>query len=148
MYFRCNTESLSSKVVRSRWRMLGHVLRGPVDGPAFSSLVFAINTLNLPGRRGRPQSNLFSLILNDLCERDLFLNNIFDLYYIRNIAYNKNYWQNLQILQWYKFLKDFRLTYFLGNIRLGRCDFCDYPLFRDFIKYYNDKWFNIKMKIN
>ena len=99
LYKRCNTEPLSSKVVRSRWRMLGHVLRGPVDGPAFSSLVFAINTLNLPGRRGRPQSNLFSLILKDLCERDLFFNNIFDLYYIRNIAYNKNYWQNLQILQ-------------------------------------------------
>ena len=59
LYKRCNTEPLSARVARSRWRMLGHVLRGPTDGPAYSSLRFAVNTLQLQGRRGRPQSNLF-----------------------------------------------------------------------------------------
>ena len=39
------TKIISSKVPRSRWKMFGHVLRGPIDGPAFSSLVFAINIL-------------------------------------------------------------------------------------------------------
>ena len=80
LYQRCQTEPLSAKVARSRWRMLGHVLRGPIDGPAFSSLLFAINTLHLTGRRGRPQSNLFSLIVQDLGKRNMYLNNIYDLY--------------------------------------------------------------------
>lgn len=96
LYKRCNAEPLSEKVARSRWRMLGHVLRGPVDGPAFSSLIFAINTLDLPGRRGRPQSNLFSLIVHDLCKRNMYINNIYDLFYLRNLAYDKRYWQKLQ----------------------------------------------------
>ena len=66
LYRRCNVEPLSARVDRNRWRMLGHVLRGPSDGPAYSSLVFAINTLQYPGRVGRPQTNLFSLIKCDL----------------------------------------------------------------------------------
>ena len=45
LYKRCNTEPLSARVARSRWRMLGHVLPGPTDGPAYSSLRFAVNTL-------------------------------------------------------------------------------------------------------
>ena len=48
-----------------------HVLRGPSDGPAYSSLVFAINTLQYPGRVGRPQTNLFSLIKCYLKDRYL-----------------------------------------------------------------------------
>ena len=98
LYQRCKTEPLSAKVARSRWRMFGHVLRGPVDGPAFSSLIFAINTLQLPGRRGRPQSNLFSLIVQDLRMRNMFLNNIHDLYYLRHIASDRNSWTKLQSL--------------------------------------------------
>ena len=97
LYQRCQTEPLSAKVARSRWRMLGHVLRGPINGPAFSPLVFAIKTLNLTGRRGRPQSNLFSLIVQDLDKRNmLHLNNIYDLYYLRHIASDKNFWAKLQ----------------------------------------------------
>ena len=69
---RCNTEPLSAKVDRSRWRMLGHVLRGPVDGPAYSSLTFAVNSLQMKGRVGRPQTNLFSLIQRDLLNLDVF----------------------------------------------------------------------------
>ena len=50
LYKRTGTEPLSVRVNRSRWRMLGHVLRGPLDGPALTSLVFAVNnTLQMPG---------------------------------------------------------------------------------------------------
>jgi hypothetical protein len=49
LYKRCNLEPLSVRVDRNRWRMLGHVLRGPTESPAYSSLVFAINTLQYPG---------------------------------------------------------------------------------------------------
>ena len=96
LYKRCNAEPLSVRVDRNRWRMLGHVLRGPIIGPAYTSLVFAINTLQYPGRVGRPQSNLFSLIQRDLRDRDMFLNNINDLIYLRNIANNRVNWRQLQ----------------------------------------------------
>ena len=79
--------------------MLGHVLRGPTDGPAYSSLVFAINTLQFPGRVGRPQTNLFSLIRSDLNDGKIFLNNLSDLLYLRNLALNKVLWRRLQFNQ-------------------------------------------------
>ncbi len=96
LYKRCNTESLSARVERSRWRMLGHVLRGPVDGPAYTSLVFVVNTLKMRGRVGRPQSNLFSLIQRDLKDRNMFLNNLDELNYLRNIAFDRPNWRSMQ----------------------------------------------------
>ena len=96
LYKRCNTEPLSARVARSRWRMLGHVLRGPTDGPAYSSLRFAVNTLQLQGRRGRPQSNLFSLILKDLSVHKISLNSLHDLDYLRNIAQDRAQWRRMQ----------------------------------------------------
>ena len=96
LYKRCNTEPLSARVDRNRWRMLGHVLRGPIDGPAYSSLIFAVNTLQYQGRRGRPQSNLFSLILHDLSVRELHLNNLHDLNYLRFIALDRAQWRRMQ----------------------------------------------------
>ena len=95
LYKRCNTEPLSARVKHSRWRMLGHVLRGPIDGPAYSSLVFAVNTLDFPGRVGAPQSNLFTLIRRDLRDRDICLNNIDDLVFLRNIAHDTVGWRKL-----------------------------------------------------
>ena len=60
---------------------------GPLDGLTFSSLILFIYTgLHLTDRRRRPQSNLFSMILQDLWERNTFLNSIFyGLYYLRHI---------------------------------------------------------------
>ncbi len=97
LYRRCNAEPLSVRVDRNRWRMLGHVLRGPTEGPAYNSLVFAINTLQYPGRVGRPQTNLFSLIKSDLRDRNIFLNNLSDLLYLRNLSLNRVFWRRLQV---------------------------------------------------
>ena len=97
LYKRCNAEPLSVRVDRSRWRMLGHVLRGPTDGPAVSSLVFAVNTFQYPGRVGRPQANLFSSIKRDLSNHDMFLNNINDLFYLRNIALDRVNWRKFTV---------------------------------------------------
>ena len=98
LYKRCNTEPLSVRVDRNRWKMLGHVLRGPINGPAYSSLVFAVECLKMPGRVGRPQTNLFSLIKHDLNGRNLSLNNINDLNYLREFALNRDNWRKLQTL--------------------------------------------------
>ena len=47
LYRRCNVEPLSARVDRNR--LLGHVFSGPCDGPAYISLIFAINiTLQYP----------------------------------------------------------------------------------------------------
>ena len=67
--------------------MLGHGLRGPTEGPADSSLVFAMNTLQWSGRVGRPQTNLFFVDLK---------RNISDLLYLRNLVLNKVLWRRLQ----------------------------------------------------
>ena len=63
---------------------------GRADGPVYSSLVFAVNTL-------QPQSNLFSLILQDLRVRKLSLNNLCDLNYLTLIAQSRVKWRSLQI---------------------------------------------------
>jgi hypothetical protein len=41
-YQRCNAEPLSTRVAVSRWRLLGHILRGDKDVPAYLSILFAI----------------------------------------------------------------------------------------------------------
>ena len=89
---------MSARVDRSRWRMLGHVLRGPVDGPDYTSLIFVANTLQMKGRVGRPQSNLFSLIQRDLKDRNMFLTNLDDLKYLRNDAFDRPSWRRMQII--------------------------------------------------
>ena len=70
--------------------MFGHVLRGPIDGRHFFSLIYEINTLQLPGRRESPQRNLFSFIVEDLRMRSIFLNKIHDLSYLRHIVSDRN----------------------------------------------------------
>ena len=49
MYKRCNVEPLLGRDDRNRRRMLGHVVRGPTEGPVYSSFVFALNILQYPG---------------------------------------------------------------------------------------------------
>ena len=78
--------------------LLGHVLRGPINGPAYSSLMFAVSSQQMSGRVGRPQSNLFSLIKRDLKDRNLLLDNINDLNYLRIFALNRANWRSLQTL--------------------------------------------------
>ena len=98
LYKRCKCEPLSVRVDRNRWRLLGHVLRGPINGPAYSSLMFAVSSQQMLGRVGRPQSNLFSLIKRDLKDRNLLLDDINDLNYLRSFAHNRANWRSLQTL--------------------------------------------------
>jgi hypothetical protein len=65
-------------------------------GPAYSSVVFAINTLQYPGRVGPPQTNHFSLIKSDLRDFHIFLNSLSYLLHLRNIALNKVLGRRLQ----------------------------------------------------
>ena len=79
------------------WTMLGHVLRSSVDTPAFTSLKFAL-TNNLKGRIARHQMNLFNVICNDLKTRNFKLDTIDDLYYIREVAFDRSHWKLLFLI--------------------------------------------------
>jgi hypothetical protein len=67
LYKRCNTTPLSVRAARSRWKMLGHVLRSPENSPAQSALCFAVDAMScMPGRVGRHRVNLLQIIKKDL----------------------------------------------------------------------------------
>ena len=54
-----------------------------------------MNTLTLPGRVGRPQSNLFSLIKRDLNDRDISFKSIDDLEHVTSLASNRSNWKRM-----------------------------------------------------
>ena len=109
LYEICNTTPLSQRVKRSRWRMLGHILRSPENSPAALALHFAVvGSSNLKGRRGRHRMNLLSVIQNDIKRipidrtsndtsrhNKLTLKSIEDINILRNIAYQRREWENL-----------------------------------------------------
>ena len=121
LYKRCGTKPLSSRVVASRMKMLGHVLRSPENSPAHTSLCFAVNMLNsgnIKGRIGRHSLNLLSVLKKDidslkLCvnsENDIVdvddigmehldlkqvtLNNYTDILVLRQLVYNRIVWRD------------------------------------------------------
>ena len=52
--------------------MLGHILRGHENSPAYVSIIFAINADSyMTGRLGRPNSKLLDIIRKDLTGKNL-----------------------------------------------------------------------------
>ena len=95
LYKRCNVEKLSDRVAKQRWNMLGHILRSDENTPAQVALVFAINANNMfENRLGRPRTNLFSTLVNDLGDRNILLNNCSELNDIKDIAKCRQCWKN------------------------------------------------------
>ena len=93
LYKKCKLQPLSERVQLSRWKMLGHVLRGDNTTPAQLALHFAVDAnTRLPGRIGRHQDNLLRTIRKDLSVRGIKLQNIDDLHTIRTIASNRITW--------------------------------------------------------
>ena len=93
LYKKCKLQPLSERVQLSRWKMLGHVLRGDNTTPAQLALYYAVDAnTRLPGRIGRHQDNLLRTIRKDLSVRGVVLNNIEDLYNLRTLASNRITW--------------------------------------------------------
>ena len=100
LYERCQAVPLSTRIDRLRWRMFGHVLRSNDTTPAMLALKFAVQSNdNFVGRLGRPQNNLYSLLMNDLCKRNLFLENLESLNEIRDIASCRKCWKMLEVVE-------------------------------------------------
>ena len=96
LYELTNVRPLSERINRSRWSMLGHVLRMSENTPAYSALVFAVVYSNkLKGRVGKHQSNILATLKSDLLSRNLSMCNCYDLEYVRELASNRNRWQML-----------------------------------------------------
>ena len=121
LYKRCGTKPLSSRVVTSRMKMLGHVLRSPENSPAHTALCFADNTVNsgnIKGRVVRPSLNLLNVLKkdieslnkyvnsnNDIIDienivmehldiKQITLNNYTDILALRQLAYNRKVWRD------------------------------------------------------
>ncbi len=87
------------RVSKFHWRMLGHILRGQEDSPAYTSMLFAINSdICMEGRRGRPCLNLLDVIRKDLTSRnlDIKLKNLTDFEDLRFLALDREEWKKLE----------------------------------------------------
>ena len=66
------------------------------------ALRYAVTSNDLfKGRRGRPQTNLFSILVNDLDEHDINLKNLDDLHELRMLAYDRVKWRNMYEVRYY-----------------------------------------------
>ena len=96
---RCQTEPLSMRVHRSRWKLLGHILRSHTETPAAVALKFSVTSSEeYVGRVGRPRNNLFNYIRDDLKKRVLTLTTLEDLNNLRTIANDRLLWRRLFIM--------------------------------------------------
>ena len=96
LYARCGVTPLTERVAKSRWKMLGHILRSDCNSPPQLALSFTVESMeNMRGRIGRHQISIFKTILSDLNKRNMNLSNLTDLTELRHIASNRNHWRNL-----------------------------------------------------
>ena len=103
LYRRCNALTITERVRKSRWTLLGHILRMDDNCAASLSLRYAVTSSEfLRGRRGRPRCNLFTTIVNDLKEHDLHLKTIHDLHKLKVLANDRNLWRGMFTFKEYK----------------------------------------------
>jgi hypothetical protein len=96
LYKRCSVTSLSERVEEMRWKMMGHVLRSDDNTPAMLSLKFVLNSSGeFKGRVGRPNTNLYTMLVDDLKYRNLELRDLNELNEIRDIASCRKCWKLL-----------------------------------------------------
>ena len=96
LYARCGVTPLTERVAKSRWKMLGHILRSDCNSPPQLALSFTVESMGrMRGRIGRHQISIFKTILSDLNKRNMNLRDLTDLTELRHIASNRNHWRNL-----------------------------------------------------
>ena len=100
LYRRCGVIPITERVRKARWMLFGHVLRMDDNCPASLALRYAVSSSEyLRGRRGRPRSNLFSTLTNDLSEHSINLRTVADLAELCTTASNRVVWRNMFILE-------------------------------------------------
>ena len=100
LYRRCETFPITERVRKARWALLGHILRMDDSCPASLALRYAVTSSDLfRGRRGRPRTNLFSILQVDLKVFSLSLNNVDDLLELKQLASNRTIWRNMFVIR-------------------------------------------------
>ena len=75
LYSRCSVEPITQIILKSRWNMLGNVLRQPTTSITNQALLFALfGSKNLKVRKGKHQTNLYQALKNDIFR--IFLCNV------------------------------------------------------------------------
>ena len=98
LYRRCQTVPITERVRKSRWKLLGHILRMEDNCPPVLALRFALTADGLyKGRRGRPRCNLLNTIQADLKEHNIKLKSVNDFDSLRLLAVDKLKWRNMFI---------------------------------------------------
>ena len=96
LYRRCQTVPITERVRKSRWTLLGHILRMDDNCPPVLALRFALTANTLyKGRRGRPRINLLNTIQADLKEHNIELKCINDFDNLRSFALDKARWRSM-----------------------------------------------------
>ena len=96
LYRRCGVTPITERVRKARWTLLGHILRSDDNCPARLALRYAISSSDhLKGRLGRPRTNLFSILRNDLKGHNIKLKNVDDLVDLKMLAYNRSLWRSM-----------------------------------------------------
>ena len=91
-------ELLSIDLLRSRWRLFGHVLRMDAEAPAFKAMLHYYSGSQAPKFRGRPRVNLPWKLDQDLgkfCTDSLQLKSSDDLRRLKVVAHDRKKWKNL-----------------------------------------------------
>ena len=103
LYRRCGVLPITERVRKARWTLFGHVLRMDDNCPAALALRYAVSSAEyLRGRVGRPRSNLFSILVNDLNEHSICLKTVQDLSDLQLIASDRVKWRNMFVCRKYE----------------------------------------------
>ena len=112
LYEICNEIPISITILKTRWKLFGHILRRDKDIPANKSMEFYFTKINPTDKnfKGRERTNLPSTLARDLdtlhnktkpldhtySKRTVpKLRSLQDLEELRNIAQNRNEWKDL-----------------------------------------------------
>ena len=95
-YKRTACKTLLLKILESRWKMLGRILRQPENKPAQNSLMFAVvEGSKMKPRRRRPVINLLDEIKKDIKTKGYNLDTESDILQLRELAKNEKHWNEL-----------------------------------------------------
>ena len=85
LYLKTKSGPVTEEVEKRRLKMFQKIVKGDENSPAYASLEFAINNGGkLKPRRGRPKTNLLSILQSDLKHFGFKLGNSSDLQKIRD----------------------------------------------------------------
>ena len=103
LYRRCNVFPLFERIRKSRWTLFGHILRMDRNIPARVALQYAVETMFMDNRVGRPTDNLFAFLVGDLNRVGLSLAHPSELEDVTTIAYDRTRWRNMCEMMQYDF---------------------------------------------